>query len=388
MDTRAGAHQACPDDRALCRARTRGGSRGAVCLVVLATLLLSFAGMRATARVESDAALAVGRHPRSDAFGYKLAPGPWSVKIIDRLVLHDARRRKNVEMTVRYPAGRATRNHPPFPLILFSPAAGDSRAAFPDLTTHWASYGYVVIVPSHTDAQAPRTRHEVERVPFDEIPLDRLADVVFVVNSVDQIERKMDGFHGRHAASIDRVHVGIAGYATGALTAQMAIGVKVRVMRGGETALESVGDPRFKAAILISPQGSINRMLTRDSWSDLAKPLLLITGSRDVLATSRETPESRQEPYLLARAGQKFLVFIEGATHWSLAGRPRVRATTGQTDGDEVDEPELRMIAGVTASVTLAFWDAWLENDDHGHEYLSSDDVAKFAGGKARLQRR
>jgi len=46
------------------------------------------------------------------------------------------------------------------------------------------------------------------------------------------------------------------------------------------------------------------------------------------------------------------------------------------------------MITGVTSSATLAFWDAYLENDDHAREYLASDDLVKFAGGKAQLKRK
>jgi dienelactone hydrolase len=323
---------------------------------------------------------------RPDATGYKVAPGPWPVGVVDRLLLKDSRRHKTVEVTVRYPRVKGNRQHAPWPLVVFSHGAGGSRAAFPDLTTHWASYGYVVIVPTHADAiPPPRGKRQPPRQPFDVDQLDRLADVVFVVDSLDQVEKRIDGFHGRHAMHIDRDRIGIAGHSAGALTAQMAVGVKVRLTRaGGETELKSVGDPRFKAAILISGQGTINRLLTRDSWNDLARPFLVITGSRDVVPASRETPESRQEPFHLARPGHKFLVFIEGATHSSYAGRPTVTAS----DGDEVSDADLRMITGVTASATLAFWDAYLENDDRGHDYLASDDLARFSGGKAVVKRK
>ena len=324
-------------------------------------------------------------HPaRADAVGYKVPPGPWAVGIIDRLVLKDPRRHKNVEVTVRYPRVKGTRARTAWPLIVFSHGAGGSRAAFPDLTTHWASYGYVVIIPTHADTMPARGRHQPERA-FDVDQLDRLADVVFVVDSLVQIEKKMDGFHGRHAARIDRDRIGVAGHSAGALTAQMAIGVKVRLSRAdGETQLKSVGDPRFKAAILISGQSTINRLLTRDSWNDLAKPFLVITGSRDVVPVSRETPESRQEPFLLARPGQKYLVFIEGATPASYGGR----AAPPATDGEEVSGADLRMITGATASATLAFWDAYLESDERGRDYLASDDLARFSGGKVRLKRK
>lgn len=307
--------------------------------------------------------------------------------MIDRLVLKDQRRQKSIDLTVRYPRVKGRGGRTSWPLVVFSHDAGGSRAAFPELTTHWASHGYVVIIPTHADSAAPARagRRQPARRPFDVDQLDRLADVVFVIDALDQIEKKMDGFHGRRAMRIDRDCFGIAGHSAGALTAQMAIGVKVRVSHGaGETELKSVGDPRFKAAIVISGQGTVNRMLTRDSWNELARPFLVITGSRDVVTISRETPESRQEPFLLSRPGQKFLVFIEGATHSSYAGK----ATLPAVDAEEVSDADLRMITGVTASATLAFWDAYLENDEHGRDYLGSDELAKFSGGKAQVKRK
>ncbi len=369
--------QTAPIDR---RFPPAGAVRRAALLACALTILLG-------GRTSSASALShPHRHPaRPDAAGYKLAPGPWAVGVIDRLVLKDNRRHRTVEVTVRYPRVKGRSPRAAWPLVVFSHGAGGSRAAFPELTTHWASYGYVVIIPTHADSIPPQAGRQPARRAFDVDQLDRLADIVFVIDSLDQIEKKMDGFHGRHAMRVDRDHIGVAGHSAGALTAQMAIGVKVRLSRGGgETELRSVGDPRFKAAILISGQGTINRLLTRDSWNDLAKPFLVMTGSRDVVAISRETPESRQEPFLLARPGHKFLVFIEGATHSSYGGR----ATLPAIDGEEVSDANLRMITGVTASATLAFWDAYLENDEHGHDYLASDDLARFSGGKAQVKRK
>jgi predicted dienelactone hydrolase len=83
--------------------------------------------------------------------GYKVDAGPWKVASED-LVLRDERRQKDLEITVRYPvvdANAAGR----FPLVVFSHGAGGSRAAFPDLTAHWASHGYIVVLPTHSAAR-------------------------------------------------------------------------------------------------------------------------------------------------------------------------------------------------------------------------------------------
>jgi predicted dienelactone hydrolase len=289
-------------------------------------------------------------------------------------------------MTVRYPGGKAVRNHHPFPLVIFSADPGDGTE-LPDLAGHWVSHGFVVITLLN-EREAPRTSRPAERVPFDVRQLDRLGDVVFVLGALDQVERRLDGFHGRHAARIDRERMGVAGYSMGALTAQMAIGVKVRVAgREGEAELRDAGDARFKAAVLISPQGTINRMLTRDSWNEVSKPLLVVTGSHDVVPGSRETPESRQEPFLLARPGHKFLLFLEGATHTSYSLFASQSRANSEPAPDAVD-PDPRVSANATDAVTLAFWDAFLLNDERGREYLASDEVKKLSGGRAQLRRR
>jgi predicted dienelactone hydrolase len=318
--------------------------------------------------------------------GYKIGPGPWPVALLDRLVLKDQRRRRSVDVSVRYPGGKGARTHPPFPLVIFSPDGRTPRPDLPDLLSHWASHGYVVISPAPED-ERPRNPH-ADRVPFDVRQLDRLADVTFVLDGLENVEKRMDGFHGRHATQIDRERIGVSGYGAGALTAQMAMGAKVRVSKaGGEAELRTVGDPRFKAAVLISPQGTVNRMLTSDSWSDLARPMLVVTGSRDVVAGSRETPESREEPFTLGKPGQKFLLFIEGATHTSYSLLQAARADAAAT-GQSVPEAEAGVIAGATAAATLAFWDGYLQGDQHGRDYLASDDIGRFSAGKAQIRRR
>jgi predicted dienelactone hydrolase len=336
-------------------------------------------------RWTSDAKAGGGRPARSET-AYKPGPGPWPVGVVDRLVLKDQKRRRSVATSVRYPGGKGNRKQPAFPLILFSSDTGPSRPDMPDLLAYWASHGYVVISPMYQE-ERPARGPRGERVPFDVRQLDRVADLAFVLDSLDNVEKRMDGFHGRRATRIDRDRVGVSGYGAGALTAQMAIGAKVRVSRpGGETELRSVADPRFKAAVLISPQGTVNHMLTRDSWADLWRPMLVVTGSRDVVAGSRETPESREEPFALARPGQKFLLFIEGASHWSFSLLQAARAESPAAQ--PTPEGEARMIAAATAAATLAFWDGYVQADDRGRDYLASDDLAKFSSGKAQIRRR
>jgi len=325
--------------------------------------------------------------------GYKIDPGPWEVASED-LVLRDERRQKDLEITVRYPvvdANAADR----FPLVVFSHGAGGSRAAFPDLTAHWASHGYIVVLPTHADSIELRRRkgedlshlaRDLNSLVRDVRPLDRLADVIFLLDSVGTLEARIPGLRGKEGSGrVDRDRIGMAGHSAGALTSQMAVGVKVRgVSPDAMLEARSVGDPRIDAGILISGQGTPNRMFTDQSWNELSKPLLVLTGSKDYAAISSETPASRREPFEKAKPGDKYLVFIEGATHSSYQGKgPALRLDRGQPS-----DTELRMITNVTSAATLAFLDLYLKDDPAAHAYLRSDTLAAFSGKKATLQRK
>jgi hypothetical protein len=103
-----------------------------------------------------------------------------------------------------------------------------------------------------------------------------------------------------------------------------------------------------------------------------------------VAAIGSETPASRREPYERAKRGDKFLVFIEGATHSSYQGKDRALALDSSRPTDE----ELSMITGVTTACTLAFFDTYLKDDKAARAYLKSDALVAFSGRKATLERK
>ena len=351
---------------------------------MLAALALGLVSVSSTPGAPATAAL---------PGGYKTGPGPWKVASQD-LVLRDEKRQKNLEVRVRYPA--VAQDAPGrFPLVVFSHGAGGSRDAFPDLTAHWASHGYIVVLPTHADSiqlrrrsgeDLSRLQRDLDSLRRDVKPLDRLADVVFLLDSIGIIQDRIEGLRDRNGdGRVDRDRIGMAGHSAGALTTQMAAGVKVRgAAPGALLEARSVSDARIDAAVLISGQGTTNRMFTDQSWNELSKPMLVITGSKDVAAIGSETPASRREPFEKAKPGDKYLVFIEGATHSSYQGKgPGLRL-----DREQPSDAELEMITGVTASATLAFLDLYLKDDPAARAYLGSEALVAFSGKKATLERK
>ena len=187
-------------------------------------------------------------------------------------------------------------------------------------------------------------------------PTERLADIKFILDSFDAIESDVPQLRGDDGKGLlDRQRIGMAGHWAGALTTVMAFDAKVRTRLLAVPA--AMGDKRIQAAILISGQGTLDPMFNRDAWSEITRPMLVITGSLDQLSISNETPESRKEPYLYAHPGDKYLLYIEGATHGSFGGKEIT------TILHEKPTTDIHLITDITAAATTAFWDAHLLKD-------------------------
>lgn len=315
---------------------------------------------------------------------YRLAKGPHETGEVDRLVLKDAARGKDLEMTVRFPKSGAGG---PWPVVVFSHGAGGSRNAFAELCRHWASWGYVTISPTHSDSiQLRRAAGEKPSEYTDAIknvdPMGRVADVKFILDSLGEIEARVPELKRPDGSGrLDRQRIGMAGHSAGALTTQMMLGVKVRGRRIGGLEPRSEGDARVKAGIIVSGQGTNNRLLTDDSWKGIATPWLVITGSEDGSSRTGETPATRREPFEKADGPDKYLLFIEGATHSSYQGKgPGLRLDKDAPRGDK-----LKMIADATSSTTLAFLDRYLKGDADAGAWLKGGGVAAMTAGKAAI---
>lgn len=309
-------------------------------------------------------------------YGYKLRPGPYRVTEVADIVLHDARRNKDLHLRIFYPetAGR-------YPVIVFSHGAGGSQNCCEELTQHWASYGYVTIQPTHEDSATQRRDAGEENVRFLQAVRDALKqpglwesrprDVSFVLDSLGELQRRVPGLEGE----IDELHIGVGGHSMGSFTAEAVAGALVDLP--GKP-VSSFADGRVKAVLCLSPQGPGQFGLTDASFRSLRVPYLGVTGSLDSLGPLA-SPAWHKTPFELSPAGDKYHVDIEGATHMSfISARTLQPAKTQQADE----------ILGYTNSAALAFWDAYLKNDGNAKEYLQSNGLASFSKGAARIIRR
>jgi predicted dienelactone hydrolase len=333
--------------------------------------LMAFACATAARDNDNDDAATRAAEPRSR---YSTEAGSTPVGVIPDATLYDTQRQRDVSLAIDYPTSAG-----PHPLIVFSHGFGASGRAYVGLSSHWASNGYVVIKPTHSDSFKLA---DITPSSFR----DRVADIKFVLDSIPALEQKYPELKGK----IDAAKIGVAGHSLGALTAMLVAGA--RTFPGPV----SYADPRVKAAIAMSPQGPRESWgLTRESWAEVKIPILYMTGDRDQGIDESETPEWRRQAYELSPAGDKWLAFIAGAGHLAFTGRLGVMpeeqrpqpqpGDTIQLPGDPlptrdrtmprrqgsgpVGDP-VRVVSGTIKALSLAFWDTYLRTDNAGREFL------------------
>ncbi len=287
---------------------------------------------------------------------YSLSSGPYHVLTVDRIVLHDATRNKDLPLKIYYPDAAG-----PFPVIIFSHGALASKDCYSELGRYWASFGYVSIHPSHGDSIADSGFRGTLRDAISDPHRweNRPKDISFIIDSLSEIERLAPRLNGK----LDHRHIGVGGHSFGAYTTELIGGTTIMLL--GRDGPQSFADDRVAAILLLSPEGEGHMGLTARSWNNLRLPMLLMYGSLDFGAWG-EAPVWRSEPYRMAPPGNKYEVELAGGRHMGFAGSSRRGGVQ-----NEVFE--------CTKLETLAFWDSYLKQDKNAKEYLDSNDLKKFS---------
>lgn len=326
-----------------------------------------------------------------DSFGlgrnlpYKLEVGPYAVGEIERVVLHDARRNKDLPVHVFYPNAAGT-----FPVIVFSHGAGGSGECCVELPRHWAGYGYVVLAPTHADSVKLRREHgetisisqgmlkAVAGIVKDpDVLPNRARDISFLLDSLDGIarrERQLDG-------KLDLTRIGMSGHSLGSITAQL-IGGATFASRGG--IVQNFADGRVLAIEILSGGGRLPIGQNEHSWDNVRVPSLALTGSRDPgsVIAGPGFGAGRKQVYDFLPSGDKYNVYLEGANHMSFIGQGRLMQKPLSAGPDQT------AIFNYEQMATLAFWDAYLKGDKNGRDWLASDALATYSHGEAMVSRK
>ena len=304
----------------------------------------------------------------------ELARSGLAVAAEAEVTLTDAARTRDIAVDVTYPGGAG-----PFPVILYSHGDGGTGKDARGLARFWATRGYVVLAPSHRDP--PSAKNVTDPKAWE----TRARDVAFLIDSLSVVGERVPALAGR----LDAARLGVGGHSYGAYTAGLLAGATVAPAKGSKNPkTQSFGDPRPKAFLLLSPPGAGMRGWTASSWSAVARPLLVVTGSRDKGSKGQE-PSWRLDAFRLSPPGDKYSLFLRGASHQSYTGRYAEpgAALSGRGKGAPAVDEEVAIFKDVKA-VSVAFWDDYLRGDAAAKAFLDSDGLAAESGGRAKIERR
>lgn len=192
------------------------------------------------------------------------------------------------------------------PLALISPGAGGNENGYSYLAQGLQSAGWRAIVIGHKESGGGALRSDMRDAGGVKKGLTEL------VNDPTAYEaRLMDiGAALKWAAgSCKAPFVALLGHSMGART--------VMVEAGAKTNFGLKSPNRFDAYVALSPDGP-GKMFPENAWSGIAKPVLMLTGTRD--GSLDGDWKSRTVAYDGMPAGCKWMGVIDGATHMNFAG--------------------------------------------------------------------
>ena len=211
-------------------------------------------------------------------------------------------------------------------VAVVSPGAGGSETGYGYLGEALAGLGYLAVVVGHPESGRRALREQLLGNGLRE-------GLAALITEPDAYRgRFMDMTAARLWAQgrCQGTETVLVGHSMGAATALMEAGARNKLGLSGAQA--------FGAYIALSPQGA-GSIFPANAWSDLQRPVLSITGTRDD-ELGGGSWLTRTEPYRNMPPGCKWLAVIDGATHMNLAGNGMARNTqdlTTQVIGDFLD---------------------------------------------------
>lgn len=245
------------------------------------------------------------------------------------ITLTDATRNREIECKI-YSGGNVP--------IVFSHGLGGSMESYKYLGEALAEAGFYVVLPNHDGIDAKLLKEKrpyqalMEATKIEENFTNPAKDVSFVM---DWLEAESD---------LDCSKIGIGGHSWGAFTTLQLCGQK-HMSSGYEL---DTKDERVVAALAISPSAPKQR--PEQAFTDIATPIMHITGTKDDSPVGLTNPEDRQIPFKLMNNSDQYLIVFEGADHMVFAAQRR---------GNKFSELDLQVMES-TSAASVAFFKKYL----------------------------
>jgi predicted dienelactone hydrolase len=260
-----------------------------------------------------------------------------------------------------------------YPLLIFSHGNWSDFNKYDNLINHWVSHGYVVLAPHHADGGG-MARGIFNSLRYGNLGMiqRRTNDFTLILDNLPTIEQELPELAGK----IDANNIAATGHSFGAFTAQQMLGAGA--YEPDEDKWHYAKDPRIKAVVAISPPGPMFDEITKDSWRKMTGPVLVTTGTWDTNPTFWPEWQLHKMSYDTAVAGGQYALVVEGADHYlgNLICRPE-REEAPQQDA-------LKMVQ----SVSTAFLDAYLKDDQQAKVFVGGDGLQEVVGEFVTFSRR
>lgn len=194
-------------------------------------------------------------------------------------------------------------------LVVFSHGESNKPESYDNILKHWASHGFVVVAPFHNDVP----NDEDLEIGSGGEPLDPLKGLMLNPanwkSRVDLCHQTLDSVSSIEHASGVKINIErpiIAGHSMGSWTAQMMVGLKAKDTKGNDF---SSFDERYYAALSLSSFGKGYMGLDENSWDNITRPLMIISGNGDNDAFN-EKSENKIDGFYLCPEGNKHLIWF------------------------------------------------------------------------------
>ena len=261
-----------------------------------------------------------------------------------------------------------------YPLLVFSHGNWSSQTKYDELLRLWVANGYVVVTLDHDDCCGMASGiFAALRHGNMYLLQQRVRDIV---NLLDNEQQWVGQLPEGVTAATD--NIAITGHSFGAFTAQMFAGAQVYdpdEEQMVDAALDGFDLGRVRAVLSISPPGPMFDEITKDSWLNLNKAMMVTTGTWDVEPNFFPEYQLHQMSYDTAPEGEKYSLLIQGADHYfgNLICRPEREEAPQQVQFD------------LLVSATTTFLDGYLKGDDQAIEQLKSNQLGAMTAGFASI---
>ena len=249
-------------------------------------------------------------------------------------------------------------------VVVFSHAELAPPPVYDKILSHWASHGFAVIAPAHDDSvliqglnkaysngtwSLPAMLDDPETWATRAARCAAVLDVLPTLSMTTGIRFESD-------------RVLLAGHSFGAYTCQKLLGVKSNAADGSPLDLS---DPRFYGGLLMSPQGSGIMGLTQESWSNVTRPLMVVTGIGDGDGGARQEANVKVDAFRYAHPDNKHLAWFSNINSGIYSGQQVTPGTKSE------------IILGDLLAVTTAFLTAYGDYNPEAFTELAGDYYTK-----------